>query len=205
MFAGLVVRVATAVSAYPFYNFRYLKLLDEFAKRFEVFCFAGSRLPSEGIHADSSLRVYHVLPFNVPRHVRYRVGPFLSHLWINVAHPDVVWLFDTAGPMLPLLFNRPIVLDLDDPIITLPEEELKKYPKYVLVNELRLVRSKKIIKLVVPTEMIKDKFISLGVDPEKVEVIPNGVDTSLFAPSPCQRSPLCSTTAHSSPTVPGFC
>jgi len=39
-----MLRLATAVSSYPFYNFRYLKLLSEFSNYFSLYIFAGSKL-----------------------------------------------------------------------------------------------------------------------------------------------------------------
>ncbi|MEM2652558.1 MAG: hypothetical protein QXU87_10870 [Candidatus Caldarchaeum sp.] len=70
----MTLRLATAVSAYPFYNFRYLELLQEFSKRFVVYCFAGSRLKSSSVVPEKPAYVRHVLPFTLPRRVSIKLG-----------------------------------------------------------------------------------------------------------------------------------
>ncbi|MDW8043601.1 MAG: glycosyltransferase [Nitrososphaerota archaeon] len=160
--------------------------MDEFAKRFEFYCFAGSRLPTKNEPAVTHAKVVHVLPFRIPRRMGYRIGPLVSSVWINSVRPNVVWLFDTAGPLMPLLFERPIVLDSDDPYILMPG----KKSRVKTLNELRLLRDKRVKAVVVPTELIRSKFVKLGLDPEEVHVIPNGVDTNLFRPTPLSEEPV---------------
>ena len=182
------MRLATSVSTWPFYNFRYRKLLSELAKRFSLYVIAGSTLPRDG--KDYSFKLVTVLPFRLPRRIRYRLSPLLAYLALNVVNPDpdVLWLFDTA--IFPILTGAPIVLDTDDPKIILPREELSRMSRTSLVNEWRLLKSKKIRKIVVTTWMIKDKFVKLGVDEQKIEVIPYGVDTKLFTPTPLPDEPV---------------
>jgi len=182
------LRLATSVSTWPFYNFRYRKLLSELAKRFKLYVIAGSTLPRGG--KDYTFKLVTVLPFRLPRRIRYRISPLLAYTAINAVNPDVVWLFDTATPIFPILTGAPIVLDTDDPKIILPREELSRMSRTSLVNEWRLLKSKKIRKIVVATWMIKDKFVKLGVDEQKIEVIPNGVDTKLFTPTPLPDEPV---------------
>jgi len=182
------LRLATSVSTWPFYNFRYRKLLSELAKRFSLYVFAGSTLPRDG--KDYTFKLVTVLPFRLPRRIRYHLSPFLAYTAINAVNPDVVWLFGTATPIFPILTGAPIVLDTDDPKIILPREELSRMSRTSLVNEWRLLKSKKIRKIVVTTWMIKDKFVKLGVDEQKIEVIPNGVDTKLFTPTPLPDEPV---------------
>jgi glycosyltransferase involved in cell wall biosynthesis len=55
---------------------------------------------------------------------------------------------------------------------------------------LRLLKNRKVRKVVVPTELIRRKFITLGLDEDRVTVIPNGVDTSLFYPTPLPKEPV---------------
>jgi len=182
------LKLATTVSTWPFYNFRYRKLLSELAKRFKLYVIAGSTLPRDG--KDYSFKLVTVLPFRLPRRIRYHLSPFLAYTAINAVNPDVVWLFDTATPIVPILTSAPIVLDCDDPKVVLPREELSRMSRTSLVNEWRLLKSKKIRKIVVTTWMIKDKFVKLGVDEQKIEVIPNGVDTKLFTPTPLPDEPV---------------
>ncbi len=162
--------------------------MSELAKRFSLYVFAGSTLPRDG--KDYSFKLVTVLPFRLPRRIRYRLSPLLAYLALNVVNPDpdVLWLFDTA--IFPILTNAPIVLDCDDPKIILPREELSRMSRTSLINEWRLLKSKKIRKIVVATWMIKDKFVKLGVDEQKIEVIPNGVDTKLFTPTPLPDEPV---------------
>jgi glycosyltransferase involved in cell wall biosynthesis len=120
----------------------------------------------------------------------YYVSPYFAQITLNIVGADVVWLFDTATPIHPLFVRAPIVLDTDDPKVVLPKGELSRIPKLSLVNELRLLKNRKIRKIVVPTEMIRRKFIALGLEKDKVTVIPNGVDTSLFYPMPLPEEPV---------------
>jgi glycosyltransferase involved in cell wall biosynthesis len=130
------------------------------------------------------------LPIKRPRRVVYYVSPYFAQITLNIVGADVVWLFDTATPIHPLFVRAPIVLDTDDPKVVLPKGELSRIPKLSLVNELRLLKNRKIRKIVVPTEMIRRKFIALGLEKDKVTVIPNGVDTSLFYPMPLPEEPV---------------
>ena len=176
------------MATWPFYNFRYRKLMFELAKRFKLYVIAGSTLFRDG--KDYSFKLVTVLPLRLPRRIRHRLFPLLAYTTINAVDPDVIWLFDTPTPIFPILTNAPIVLDCDDPKIILPRGELSRTSRTSLVNELRLLKSKKIRKIVVTTWMIKDKFVKLGVDEQKIEVIPNGVDTRLFTPTPLPDEPV---------------
>lgn len=183
------LRLATCVSAFPFYNFRYLKLLSEFSRRFLVYCFAGSKLKGSPQMQGAKVDVRYVLPFTLPRRIMYHLGPYLSQPWISLVEHDVVWLFDTASPIQPLLFSRPVVLDVDDPLLVLPLGETRA-PRLARLREYAILRNRKVSKIVVPTEIIWRKFVELGIEEEKIELIPNGVDTSLFKPSPLPEEPV---------------
>lgn len=181
-----MIRLATSVSAYPFHNYRYLKLLKEFAKKFEVYCLAGSIHTVDANRIGDGFRILPVCPVRLPKKIMHLVRPFLSDLWINVLKPDVVWLFDIAVPILPLMFERPVVLDLDDPRITQPGSQTT----HVTHNEYRTLHRRKIVTIVVPTELLRTKFIHLGIEPDRIIVVPNGVDTSLFKPMPLPDEPV---------------
>jgi glycosyltransferase involved in cell wall biosynthesis len=120
----------------------------------------------------------------------YYVSPYFAQITLNSIGADVVWLYDTATPIHPLFLRAPVVLDTDDPKVVLPKGELSRIPKLSLVNELRLLKNRKIRKIVVPTEMIRRKFIALGLDEDRVTVVPYGVDTSLFYPTPLPEEPV---------------
>jgi len=182
------LRLATSVASWPFYNFRYRKLLYEFARRFETYVVTGSTLP--GYRKGDVFKLITVPPFRLPRRVGYYVYPLIAQTALNIVCPDVVWLFETATPIHPLLLRVPVVLDVDDPRIVLPREELSRVSKLSLVNELRLLKNQKVSRIVVATRMIRDRFVELGVDEQKIEVIPNGVDTRLFTPTPLPDEPV---------------
>ncbi len=173
-----MLRLATAVSSYPFYNFRYLKLLSEFSNYFSLYIFAGSKLYDRKVFdKNESYRVYYLFPFLIPKRVKYYIGGMISQIIINLVKPDIVWLFDTAVPLTPLTINRPIVLDIDDPILDYKS-------RLSLLKDLYILRNKHVRKIVVTTDIIKDKFARLyGIPKEKIEVIPYGVDLKLFRPT----------------------
>lgn len=170
-----MLRLATAVSSYPFYNFRYLKLLSEFSKYFSVHVFAGSKLNKMKTDDENeSYRVYYLFPFLIPREIRYYIGGMIPQIFINLIKRDIVWIFDKAGPLIPLTINRPIVLDVDDPAFN-------HKSKLSLVKDLYILRNKHVRKIVVTTNIIKNRFIRFyGIPEDKIEVIPNGVDLKLF-------------------------
>jgi glycosyltransferase involved in cell wall biosynthesis len=183
-----MLRLATSVSTWPFYNFRYRKLLFELARRFQLYVLAGSALPSD--EKVSTFKLMRILPFTLPRRVRYYVSPLIAQTALNIVGADVVWLFDTASPIHPLLVKAPIVLDAEDTRVVLPKEQLKNVRKLSSINELRLMKNSKIRKIVVTTKIIKKKLIMLGLDEKRISVIPYGVDTSLFYPTPLPEEPV---------------
>jgi glycosyltransferase involved in cell wall biosynthesis len=183
-----MLRLATSVSTWPFYNFRYRKLLFELARRFQLYVLAGSALPGDG--KVSVFKLMRILPFKLPRRIRYYASPLIAETALNIVGADVVWLFDTASPIHPLLVKAPIVLDAEDTRVVLPKERLEDVRKLSSINELRLMKNSKIRKIVVTTKIIKRKLVMLGLDEEKISVIPYGVDTSLFYPTPLPNEPV---------------
>ena len=186
-----MLRLMTYIPYFSFNSIRYDKLLTEFAKLFEVYVLAGVRPRGDSIKKTNNYKVLYVVPFYLPGRVRQIFYPFYRMLMpLNIVRADVLWLIGKTGPPQLLITKQPIVLDIEDPRITLPDEELHSQPRLYLINELRLLRNKKVRKVVVPTEMIKRKFIALGLDEDRISVIPNGVDTSLFNPTPLTKEPV---------------
>jgi glycosyltransferase involved in cell wall biosynthesis len=147
--------------------------LHEFSKVFNVYVFAGSKLKATR-KEDKRFKLCYTFPFIIPRRIRYRVGPLITQPFLNLVEPDVVWLFDTAAL---LMAEAPIILDVDDPKFT-PSS------KFSLKRGLHLMRDRRVKKVVVPTDMIKEKLVRFyDISEDKVEVIPNGVDLELFKPS----------------------
>mgnify|MGYP001773022885 CR=1 FL=1 len=173
-----MLKVATAVSAYPFYNFRYLKLLSEFSKYFKLYVFADSKLPRGKIREENvSYQVYYLVPHILPRRIQYFFGGLISQPIINLMKPHVFWLFDTSRILLPLVINCPLVLDIDDPVFD-------HRSKLSLMKDLYLLRHKKLVRIIVTTNIIKEKFVKYyGIQEDIVKVVPNGVDLNLFRPT----------------------
>ena len=170
------MKIATTVSCYPFYNFRYLKLLHEFSKIFNVFVFAGSKLKTIR-EENKQFKLCHTLPFIVPRKISYHVGPLITQPLLNLIEPDIVWLFDTAIPLTPLIIKAPIILDIDDLNLT-------SSIKFALIRDFYLVRNKSAKRIVTTTNLLKSKLIKFySISADKIEVIPNGVDLELFKPT----------------------
>jgi glycosyltransferase involved in cell wall biosynthesis len=176
MVAVGMLKVATAVSHYPFHNFGYLKLLRELSKVFDVYVFAGSRLKTAG-GGGERFKLCYALPSIIPRRVKYYVGPLITQPLLNLMGSDVVWLFDTAIPLTPLMIRAPIILDIDDPKFT-PLSRLS------LVRDLYLMRNRRVKRMVTTTRFLKDKLVKFyGIPEDKIEVIPHGVDLELFRPT----------------------
>jgi glycosyltransferase involved in cell wall biosynthesis len=171
-----MLRVATAVSHYPFYNFRYLKLLRELSKVFDVYVFAGSKLKTAREEA-KQFKLCYTLPLIIPRKVRYYVGPLITQPLLNLVGPDIVWLFDTATPLTPLMIEAPIILDTDDP-------KFSPLSRLSLVQGLYLMKNKRVRRIVTTTNILKDKLVKIfNIPKDKIEVIPSGVDLELFRPT----------------------
>jgi len=170
------MRIATAVSCYPFYNFRYLKLLHELSKIFDVYVFAGSKLKAIK-KEDGHFKLCYTFPFVIPRKIRYYIGPLVTQPLLNLVKPDTVWLFDIAIPLTSLIIKAPIILDIDDP-------NFNSSNRFSLTRDVYLLSNKRVKKVIVPTQVIKDKFIKFyNIPREKIEVIPNGVDLEIFKPT----------------------
>jgi len=170
------MRIATAVSCYPFYNFRYLKLLHEFSKIFNVYVFAGSKLKTIR-EENKQFKLCYTLPLITPKRISYHVSPFITQPLLNLVKPDVVWLFDTAIPLTPLIIKPPIILDIDDP-------HFNPSNRFSLIRDLYLIRNKHVKKIVTTTKILKNNLMKLyNISEDKIEVIPNGVNLELFKPT----------------------
>ena len=99
--------------------------------------------------------------------------------------PDLIYercsLFATAGVTLAREINRPLIVELNAPLA----REQAAYRGSAL-NELAttaeqwtLTRADAVVAV---SDQVREYAISIGVDPERVHVVPNGVDTSLFHP-----------------------
>jgi hypothetical protein len=82
-----MLRLATSVSTWPFYNFRYRKLLFKFARRFQLYELAGSVLKRDG--KKHVFKLMQILPFKRPWKVVYYVSPYFAQITINTVGVDV--------------------------------------------------------------------------------------------------------------------
>jgi glycosyltransferase involved in cell wall biosynthesis len=96
-------------------------------------------------------------------------------------------LFDIVNPFAINAIRAPIVLEAEDPKFGLQMGTLSRIRS---LYKLKLSKNRKIRKIVVPTEMLRRKFLELGLDEDRVIVIPYGVDTSLFYPTALPKEPV---------------
>lgn len=101
--------------------------------------------------------------------------------------PDFIYerasLYSTVGILLGRELNRPVIIELNAPLAI----EQNKY-RATGFGELAaqaerwsLTRADAVIAV---SNQLRDYVTSIGVDPGKVHVFPNGVDTELFRPAP---------------------
>lgn len=170
--------VSTLLSHFPIGNVRYAELMERLIGRLNLRIWAttGSGYPEiEGVRRYARVLLPVRARLGRPYATKF-LGP-LAALLTRADGVDVYWLFDTVFPMrvYRLLGNAPFVLDADDPDFSRPPHPL--------------LFDRRVVKLVVPTEMIRRKFIELyGLDARMVEVIPNGVDLRRCTPTPIPES-----------------
>lgn len=100
--------------------------------------------------------------------------------------PDFIYercsLFSTAGVSLASAIDRPLIIELNAP---LPQEQAVY--RGSALNELAVVAEKWTLShaaaVMAVSEQMREYAIFNGAAPERVHVLPNGVDTALFHPS----------------------
>ena len=138
------------------------------------------------VERHEGLEVRHPRFFCIPRYLKWLDGGFyaislLPVLWrlrrsfpfdvidTHFAYPDGL-----AGTILGRIFRRPVVITLRGSIV-----RLATYPLHRPQLRLALRRAARVLAV---SESLKQTAVALGVPPQKVRVIPNGVDTSRFFP-----------------------
>ncbi|MDJ0273766.1 MAG: glycosyltransferase family 4 protein [Aigarchaeota archaeon] len=170
--------VSTLLSHFPIGNVRYAELMERLIGRLNLRIWAttGSGYPEiEGVRRYARVLLPVRARLGRPYATKF-LGP-LAALLTRTDRADVYWLFDTAFPLLVyrLLGEKPFVLDADDPDFSQPPHPL--------------LYDRRVVKVIVHTEMIKKKFIELyGLDARMLEVIPDGVDLRSFTPTPIPDS-----------------
>jgi teichuronic acid biosynthesis glycosyltransferase TuaC len=138
------------------------------------------------VERHEGLDVRHPRFFCIPRYLKWLDGVFyavslLPFLWrlrrsfpfdvidSHFAYPDGL-----AGTIIGRIFRRPVVITLRGSIV-----RLATYPLHRPQLRLALRAARRVLAV---SESLKQAAVALGVPPQKVRVIPNGVDTSRFFP-----------------------
>ena len=93
----------------------------------------------------------------------------------HFAYPDGM-----AACLLGRLFRCPVTVTLRGTIVPLSRYRLRRLQ---IVWTLRQARG-----VIAVSRSLKDVAVSLGIDPEKIRVIPNGIDTDAFQPRPAAET-----------------
>jgi teichuronic acid biosynthesis glycosyltransferase TuaC len=139
-----------------------------------------------GVEQQVGLQVYHPRFFCIPRYLKcldgvlYAVSlvPFLARLRrefpfdlidAHFAYPDGM-----AAVLLGKLFRRPVTITLRGSIV-----RLVTYPLHRPQIRFALTAATQVLSV---SESLKNVAVDLGIPPDKIRVIPNGVDTTAFFP-----------------------
>mgnify|MGYP005635427079 CR=1 FL=1 len=181
-----MLKLATISSRYPFKNIRYRKLLDGISKKLRVYVFVG-RVYLKG-RENITFRLYSLPSINIPSKLLYVSWACAAPAFFDLVDPDLLWIFEVPILPIPRLANRPTVIDIDDPSLSYPRS---MWEKMVNLWYIKLLKNKSVAAIVVPTYQIKEKLIEFyDLPEEKVTIIPNGVDISLFRPTPLPEDPV---------------
>jgi len=178
--------VPISYSPWPLMNINKTYFLKYFSKKYDVTVyfmygfesiikqklgFIHGEWIQEGLHFKIAPRPYLVHDaFTLP----------LAYISLNLENADICWAHDPITAAL--YFKAPIVVDYDDPLS-------QTFPIYSVVE--RIAFKKQNVKFVVtPTEKLKKYLVKkVGVPPNKIRVVPFGVDIELFKPTPFPETP----------------
>ena len=138
------------------------------------------------LERDEGFPVHHPRFFSIPRYLKWLDGvfyavsllPFLARLRrsfpfdvidAHFAYPDGL-----AATLLGRVFRTPVVITLRGSIVRLVTYRLHR-------PQLRLAL-RGATRVLAVSESLRQTAVSLGIRPEKIRVIPNGVDTGRFSP-----------------------
>ncbi len=106
---------------------------------------------------------------------------FVHHL------PDLIYerasLYSTVGILLGRELNRPVIIELNAPL-AIEQSKYRATGFGELAAQAECWSLKRADTVITVSNQLRDYVISIGVDPGKVHVFPNGVDTELFRPAP---------------------
>lgn len=134
----------------------------------------------------------HGLPTNLRSSLAAKVGlPFFLFMFLYAAflerkHTDVYhaqWLISGGIALLiPGRQRKPLVLTIRGSDLNLLKGSLLRRLAAFILNHATLVTT--------VSERLREKVLALGVPPEKVLMIPNGIDSQRFSPKPQQEARL---------------
>lgn len=113
-------------------------------------------------------------------------GPRLKRKFEN-HHPDFIYerasLYGTTGVLLARELGRPLLLELNSPLAL--EQTTYRATGFgnlaARAERWTLTHADAVLAV---SASLRDYAVSLGVEPERVHVLPNGVNPGLFAPAP---------------------
>lgn len=142
------------------------------------------------VEVQQSLRVYHPRYFNPPKIGMARYGHWMAqgsrarvtHLLHNGFPFDVIdahFIYPDgyAAIRLGQRLHRPVV-------VTARGSDITRNKHYPHIRPLLLDVMRSAAQLVAVSEELRDDFLELGATPEKIHVIPNGIETEVFYPMP---------------------
>jgi glycosyltransferase involved in cell wall biosynthesis len=122
----------------------------------------------------------------------------LSSIIAGLPVKDVDYIFATSGPlfaglagyMLAAVKKAPLVFDVRDiwPERIYAGTDMKRGYAIRILEKLEMFLYKKAVKIIAVTNGVRANIVSKGIDPEKISVITNGVDTGLFTPRSGNRA-----------------
>lgn len=137
-----------------------------------------------------NLRVHHPRYFNPPKIGMARYGHWMAqgsratmtHLLQNgfpfeVIDAHFIYPDGYAAIRLGQQFGRPVV-------VTARGSDITRNKHYPHIRPLLCDVMRSATQLIAVSEELRDDFIELGATPEKIHVIPNGIDTDVFYPMP---------------------
>ena len=142
------------------------------------------------VEEQQSLRVYHPRYFNPPKVGMARYGDWMAqgsratvtHLLHNGFPFDVIdahFIYPDgyAAIRLGQRLQRPVV-------VTARGSDITRNKHYPHIRPLLSEVMRSATQLIAVSEELRDDFLALGATPEKIHVIPNGIDTEIFHPMP---------------------
>lgn len=151
----------------------------------------------EGIHASRSYVASPWIIRDIPRELVELMASIAVYRkakrFLGEAQLDFIYqrysMYNFAGVWLARKFNIPLVLEANNSEVSMRLQFSRMtYPKFGKVME-RWILSKA-DQIVSVAKITKDTFIGMGLDGDRIQVIPNGADPKVFYPKPKEEKLL---------------